>query len=110
MYEVRFKQKTYGQAVAFYVSQLDVGRQIQAKLDVLIATGHTIKLEGTKPSGETFSETCTPRSYGCSIQVTEQITNEPGISRAQIVLYGPDGERMGSEQVQIWVEPLGGVA
>lgn len=109
MHEVRFKQKTYGHVIAFYVSQQDVGRPLMAKLDV-DATGYAIKLEGTKPSGETYSETCTATDYGCIVPMTEQITNESGISRAQIVLYGPDGERMGSEQVQIWVEPLGGVA
>lgn len=109
MIEVRFKQKEYREAAAFYASQQDVGRPLQAKLDVETA-GYTIKLEGTKPSGETYSETCTATDYGCIVPMTEQITSEPGISRAQIVLYGPDGERMGSEQVQIWVEPLGGVA
>lgn len=109
MHEVRFRQKTYGHAVAFYVSQQDVGRPIQAKLDV-DTTGYTIKLEGTKPSGGAYEEPCTATDYGCIVPVTEQMTNEPGITMAQIVLYGPGGERMGSEQVQIWVEPLGGVA
>lgn len=109
MIEVHFKQKEYGEAVAFYVSQQDVGRTLLAKLDIE-TMGYTIKLEGTKPSGDVFSEICTATDYGCIVQMTEQITNEPGITMAQIVLYGPDNERMGSEQVQIWVEPLGGVA
>lgn len=109
MHEIRFIRKSYGHAVAFYVSQQDAGRPLQAKLDVETA-GYTIKIEGTKPSGETYVETCTATDYGCSIPTTEQMTNEPGITRAQLVLYGSDGERMGSEQVQIWIEPLGGVA
>lgn len=108
MREVQFK-KTNNHAAAFYVSRQDFGETIQAKLDVE-TTGYTIKIEGTKPSGATYSEVCTATDYGCLIPITEQMTDEPDVTRAQLVLIGPDGERMGSEQVQIWVEPLGGVA
>lgn len=100
---------TSEKAPAFYISQDDVGRQIVAKLDI-DTTGYTIKLEGTKQSGATFEEVCTKTDEGFALNVTEKMAEEPGTVRAQVVLYGADNEKMGSERVFLMIEPLGGIA
>lgn len=96
-------------APAFYISRNDAGQQIGADLDI-DTTGYTIKLEGTKQSGVKFEEDCKNTGAGFAMNVTEQMTDEPGTVRAQVVLYGTDDERMGSERVFLMVEPLGGIS
>lgn len=66
-----------------HVSQGDIGRQLQFNLyDGALAytptAGSTIKIQGTKPSGYGFSETCTWSGNVVTVATTEGMTQEYG--------------------------------
>lgn len=66
-----------------HVSQGDIGRTLQFNLyDGALAytptAGSTIKIQGTKPSGYGFSETCTWSGNVVTVDTTEGMTQEYG--------------------------------
>ena len=66
-----------------YVSQYDVGREltfnlVEGAVAYSIPVGATVKIQGTKPSGFGFSETCTASGSTATIEVTEGMTDEYG--------------------------------
>ena len=66
-----------------HVSQGDIGRTLQFVLyegstSYTIPTGATVKIQGTKPSGLGFSETCTWSGSTVTIDTTEAMTQEFG--------------------------------
>lgn len=66
-----------------HVSQGDIGRTLQFVLyegstSYTIPTGATVKIQGVKPSGLGFSETCTWSGSTVTIDTTEAMTQEFG--------------------------------
>ena len=66
-----------------HVSQGDIGRTLQFVLyegstSYTIPTGATVKIQGTKPSGLGFSETCTWSGSTVTVDTTEAMTQEFG--------------------------------
>lgn len=72
-----------GNIIRVHVSQNDIGRQLQFNLyDGALAytptAGSTVKIQGTKPSGYGFSETCTWDGNVVTVDTTEGMTQEYG--------------------------------
>ncbi len=72
-----------GNIIRVHVSQNDIGRQLQFNLyDGALAytptAGSTVKIQGTKPSGYGFSETCTWDGNVVTVDTTEGMTQECG--------------------------------
>ena len=81
-----------GTPVVVNLSQGDIGRELTFKLvegsdpNITIATDATaITIEGTKPSGLGFSETCTATSGNTiTVSTTEAMTQESGMIPAEV--------------------------
>lgn len=74
-----------------HVSQNDVGRTLTFNLfsDSLaytVPSGATVKIQGTKPSGFGFSETCTVSGNAVTIDTTEEMTDEYGYIETELVI------------------------
>lgn len=66
-----------------HVSQNDVGRTLTFELfnnstSYEVPSGATVKIQGTKPSGFGFSETCTVSGNVVTVDTTEEMTDEFG--------------------------------
>ena len=74
-----------------HVSQNDIGRTLTFNLfnDSLAYTvpiGATVKIQGTKPSGFGFSETCSVSGNVVTIDTTEAMTDEHGYIETELVI------------------------
>lgn len=66
-----------------HVSQNDIGRTLTFELfnnstSYTVPSGATVKIQGTKPSGFGFSETCTVSGNTVTVDTTEEMTDEYG--------------------------------
>lgn len=78
-----------------HVSQNDVGRTLTFNLfnDSLayaVPSGATVKIQGTKPSGFGFSETCTVSGNVATIDTTEAMTDESGNIQTELSISYDD--------------------
>ena len=77
-----------------HVSQNDVGRALTFELfnnstSYTIPSGATVKIQGTKPSGFGFSETCTVSGNTVTVDTTETMTDEFGYIDTELsISYG----------------------
>lgn len=91
-----------------HVSQNDIGRTLNFELfnnsaHYNIPSGAVIKIQGTKPSGLGFSETCTVSNNIVSVTTTEAMTDESGnITTELSVQY--NGNVIGSANFVLAVE------
>lgn len=74
-----------------HVSQNDIGRTLtfnlfNNSLAYTIPNGATVKIQGTKPSGFGFSETCSVSGNTATIDTTEAMTDESGNIEAELVI------------------------
>lgn len=72
-----------------HVSQNDVGRTLTFELfnnstSYEVPSGATVKIQGTKPSGFGFSETCTVSGNTVTIDTTEAMTDEYGYIETEL--------------------------
>ena len=77
-----------------HVSQNDVGRTLTFNLfegstSYSVPSGAVVKIQGTKPSGFGFSETCTVSGNVATIDTTEAMTDESGNIQTELsISYG----------------------
>lgn len=91
-----------------HVSQNDIGRTLTFNLfnDSLaytVPTGATVKIQGTKPSGFGFSETCTVSGNTVTIDTTEAMTDEFGYIEAELQITN-SGDVLGTSNFILAVE------
>lgn len=91
-----------------HVSQNDIGRTLTFNLfnDSLaytIPNGATVKIQGTKPSGFGFSETCTVSGNTVTIDTTEAMTDEFGYIEAELQITN-SGDVLGTSNFILAVE------
>lgn len=97
-----------GYAPTVKISQYDIGRPLQFHLydgtaPLAIATGTTIKIHATKPSGLGFEEACTWSGSSASIDTTESMTQEYGIFPAELEL-SVGGDIIGTANFMMHIE------
>ena len=90
------------------VSQGDIGRTLTFNLfnDSLaytIPVGATVKIQGTKPSGFGFSETCTVSGNTVTIDTTEAMTDEFGYIDTELQISS-SGNVIGTSNFVLVVE------
>jgi len=78
-----------------HVSQNDVGRTLTFELfnnstSYEVPSGATVKIQGTKPSGLGFSETCTVSGNVATIDTTEAMTDESGNIQTELSISYDD--------------------
>lgn len=91
-----------------HVSQNDVGRTLTFELfnnstSYTIPSGATVKIQGTKPSGLGFSETCTVSGNTVTIDTTEEMTDEFGYIEAELQITN-SGDVLGTSNFVLVVE------
>lgn len=74
-----------------HISQNDVGRTLTFNLfngstQYTIPVGATVKIQGTKPSGFGFSETCSVSGNVVTVDTTETMTDEYGYIETELVI------------------------
>ena len=93
-----------------HVSQGDIGRQLQfnlfdGALAYTPATGSTVKIQGTKPSGFGFSEACTWSGNVVTVDTTDEMTDEYGYIDTELVITSSDeSEVLGTANFILAVE------
>lgn len=78
-----------------HVSQNDVGRTLTFELfnnstSYEVPSGATVKIQGTKPSGFGFSETCTVNGNVATVDTTEAMTDESGNIQTELSISYDD--------------------
>ena len=91
-----------------HVSQNDVGRTLTFELfnnstSYTVPSGATVKIQGTKPSGFGFSETCTVSGNTATIDTTEAMTDESGNIQTELSI-SYDGVVIGTSNFVLAVE------
>lgn len=91
-----------------HVSQNDIGRTLTFNLfnDSLaytIPVGATVKIQGTKPSGFGFSETCTVSGNVVTVDTTETMTDEFGYIDTELQITN-SGDVLGTSNFVLVVE------
>ena len=91
-----------------HLSQNDIGRTLTFNLfnDSLAYTvpiGATVKIQGTKPSGFGFSETCTVSGNTVTIDTTEAMTDEFGYIEAELQITN-SGDVIGTSNFILAIE------
>ena len=91
-----------------HVSQNDVGRTLTFELfnnstSYTIPSGATVKIQGTKPSGFGFSETCTVNGNTVTVDTTETMTDEFGYIEAELQITN-SGNVIGTSNFVLAVE------
>ena len=91
-----------------HVSQNDVGRTLTFELfnnstSYTVPIGATVKIQGTKPSGFGFSETCTVSGNVATIDTTEAMTDESGNIQTELSI-SYDGVVIGTSNFVLAVE------
>lgn len=91
-----------------HVSQNDVGRTLTFELfnnstQYTVPVGATVKIQGTKPSGFGFSETCTVSGNIVTVDTTETMTDEHGYIDTELqITYS--GNTIGTSNFVLAVE------
>ena len=90
------------------VSQEDVGRPLKFYLmdgtaPLAIASGSTVTIHGTKPSGLGFTESCTWTGNAASIDTTIDMTQEFGLFPVELVV-AKDDDVLGTADCLFMVE------
>lgn len=91
-----------------HVSQNDVGRTLTFELfnnstSYTIPSGATVKIQGTKPSGFGFSETCSVSGNVVTVDTTEAMTDEFGYIETELVIES-SGDVLGTSNFILAVE------
>lgn len=91
-----------------HVSQNDVGRTLTFELfnnstSYTIPSGATVKIQGTKPSGFGFSETCTVSGNVVTVDTTEAMTDEHGYIEAELQITN-SGDVIGTANFVLAIE------
>ena len=91
-----------------HISQYDIGRELQFELTdgsvaYTIPSGATVKLEGTKPSGFGFTESCTVTGNTAAVSTTAGMTDEWGTVPCELVVE-KSGLRLGSTNLLLVIE------
>lgn len=91
-----------------HVSQNDVGRTLTFELfnnstSYTVPSGAVVKIQGTKPSGFGFSETCTVSGNTVTVDTTEEMTDEFGYIDTELqITYS--GNKIGTSNFVLAVE------
>lgn len=99
-----------GNIIRVHVSQGDIGRTLQfnlydGALAYTPATGSTVKIQGTKPSGFGFSEACTWSGNVVTVDTTDEMTDEFGYIDTELVITSSDeSEVLGTANFILAVE------
>lgn len=91
-----------------HVSQNDIGRTLtfnlfNESLAYTVPIGATVKIQGTKPSGFGFSETCTVSGNTVTVDTTEEMTDEFGYIETELQITN-SGDVLGTSNFVLVVE------